>query len=334
MQQPDYNLGHATSQQIAEDIDIGEAELFEDPNLADAHLGLSGQEIHFFKERGFIVKRGLLREPELFNRIRDYVWKNVPTGILKQNEPATWWDSADKKWTAEDAERVGLLTRTNWKMRSRGGIGSEHWLVNGVANHPNMRAMAKLFIGSPVKHCSRVRGIYGVFPQPPGSKGSLGPHADYMAAEISAMVLVDRVPERCGGFTIWPGSHQILHPHGDTIHGGIITGSEKSRSFRLARDSVLRDIKPLEIFGEPGDVIFWHPRLLHSAGINHSAESDDPILRLIVPCDYQRSGHTLYDDETFGPGSTYQWWVDTRNFREDVPATAENIWDGWVFATS
>ena len=73
MQQPDYNLGHATSQQIAEDIDIGEAELFEDPNLADAHLGLSGQEIHFFKERGFIVKRGLLREPELFNRIRDYV---------------------------------------------------------------------------------------------------------------------------------------------------------------------------------------------------------------------------------------------------------------------
>ena len=42
MQHADYNLGDATSQQIAEDIDIGEAELFEDPNLADAHLGLSG----------------------------------------------------------------------------------------------------------------------------------------------------------------------------------------------------------------------------------------------------------------------------------------------------
>ena len=198
MQQPDYNLGHATSQQIAEDIYIREAELFEDPHIAYAHVGLSRQETHFFKERGFIVKRGLLREPKLFKRIYDYVWKNVPTGILKQDEPETWWDSVDKKWTAEDADRVGLLARTNWKMRSREGIGSEPWLVDGVANHSNMKAMTKLFIGSPVKHCARVRGIYGVFPQPPGSKGSLATHADYMAAELSAMVLVGRVPERCG----------------------------------------------------------------------------------------------------------------------------------------
>ena len=333
MQQPDYNLGHATSQQIAEDIHIGGADPFEDPNISNSSIGLNLQEINYFKEQGFIVKRGLLEEPDLFRRIVDYVWENVPRGILIQDKPKTWWDSPDKKWKSEDAERVGLLARANWKMRSRKRIGSERWLVDGIANHPNMRAMAELFIGMPVKRCARVRGIYGVLPKPPHSEGALGPHADYMAAQLSAMVLVDRVPKRSGGFTLWPGSHHKLHPHWDTVHGGVITGAQKSQSFRQARDSVLREIKPVEISGNSGDVIFWHPRMLHSAGINHSAESEEAILRLIVPCDYQRADRTFYDDDTYGPGSTYQWWVDTRNFEEDIPATGENIWDGWLFAT-
>ena len=53
-------------------------------------------------------------------------------------------------------------------------------------------------------------------------------------------------------------------------------------------------------------------------------------MRLIVPCDFERAGLTYFDDDEYGPGEKFQWWVDTRNFREDVPATEDNIWHNWA----
>ena len=31
-----------------------------------------------------------------------------------------------------------------------------------------------------------------------------------------------------------------------------------------------------------------------------------------------------------GSGEKYQWWVDTRNFREDAPTTARSNFNGWA----
>ena len=87
----------------------------------------------------------------------------------------------------------------------------------------------------------------------------------------------------------------------------------------------------MEFPSAAGDVIFWHPQLLHSGGINYSADHDRAVLRLIVPCDYQRAGRNFFDDLENGPGPNHQWWVDTRNFHEDLPATPDNIWHDWVF---
>ena len=326
----DNNIGHATSTKVAEDVVIREPQVFVDPDFTNGELTLSNAEVAFFKDHGFIVKRGFLNEDETFERIVDYLWENVPRGILKRDDLQTWLDAPQEQWTEEDTENVGLLARGSWKMRSRGGIGTELFLVDKIANHPRMRKLVSFFIGEPVKCAHRVRGIYGVFPKPPGSEGRLSPHADYTAAQLSAMVLVDEVPPSCGGFTIWPGSHHLLHPHWDTVHGGTID-PDCAEGYGRARDAALRDITPLEFPGNAGDVIFWHPRVLHSPGINHSADLGRPILRLIVPCDYQREDRTLFDDLEYGPGPKYQWWVDTRNFREDVPPTSDNIWHGWMF---
>jgi len=71
--------------------------------------------------------------------------------------------------------------------------------------------------------------------------------------------------------------------------------------------------------------------MIHSPGINRSAELGNPAMRLIVPCDYQQDGLTLYEDPERGPGWERQWWVDTRNHREDLPATPDNMWDDWAF---
>ena len=331
MEYTDYNVGHASAQPKAPEIVAREPIVFEDPDFLTPGPTLSAAEVDHFKEEGFIVKRRLIDDVEAFKETIDYLWRNVPRGILLRDDPATWLDSPDEKWIEDDVPRVGRLSHGNWKMRSPGpkGVGTESFLVDRIANHPNMIAMARAFFDAPIKPARRVRGIYAVLPKPSGAPGRLGPHADYMAAELSAMVMVHEIPPGSGGFTLWPGSHLRLHPYWNTVHGGMIA-DDRREGFRAARDAVLRDITPLEFTGNAGDVVFWHPRTVHSAGVNYSADGDHPSVRVIVPCDYQRDGMTYYDDEEFGPGEKYQWWVDTRNYREDVPTTADNIWSGWA----
>ena len=121
-----------------------------------------------------------------------------------------------------------------------------------------------------------------------------------------------------------------MHIHWDKVHGSTIAES-KSEGFRLTRDQVLRDTDPVEFTGHAGDAIFWHPRILHSAGVNYTASSDAPTVRIIVPCDYQRAGRTYVDNLDHGPGPVYQWWVNTRNTVKDVESLSTNMWDEWGF---
>ena len=337
MDYTEYNAGHLTGQPKAEDVAVREPEVFADAGRASSGPTLADADIAHFKEHGFIVKRGLIDDASVFSQIADHLWDNVPRSVLRRHDPKTWlaaWNGKGESgnfWRDEDVPRVGRCARGNWKMRSPGasGIGTEPFLVQGIANHPRMVAIASAFLGGEIKQARRVRGIYAVFPKPPSAPGRLGPHADYMAAQISAMALASDIRPGGGGFTLWPGSHRLLHPHWDTVHGGKMS-PERGEGFRLARDAVLRDITPLEFTGQAGDVVFWHPRMLHSAGVNDSAAGESPTVRLVVPCDYQRAGTSCFDDEEFGPGEKYQWWVDTRNFREDAATTAHNIFNGWA----
>ena len=331
MDYTEYAKGHLTGQPTADDVVVREPVPFQDPDCATPGPGLSSGEIAHFKAHGFIVKRRLIDDDQAFAQTAGHLWANVPRGILRRDDVGSWLDAPHERWTDADVEQVGRLAHSNWKMRSPGpaGIGTEPFLVNRIANHPSMLSVARAFLGAPIKRARRVRGIYAVFPKPASAPGRLGPHADYMAAQFSAMVLTHDIPPRCGGFTVWPGSHLRLHPHWDTLHGGKMSAA-KGDGFRRARDAVLRDITPVEFPGNAGDVVFWHPRTLHSAGVNFSAEAAEPRIRLVVPCDYERAGLTYFDDDEFGPGEKYQWWVDTRNFREDVPATTDNIWSGWA----
>lgn len=337
MDYTEYNAGHLTGQPKAEDVAIGEPEVFADVGCASSGPTLTQADIAHFKERGFIVKRGLIDDASVFSQIDDHLWDNVPRSVLRRDDSKTWlaaWNGNGENgsfWRDEDVPRVGRCAHGNWKMRSPGasGIGTEPFLVQGIANHPHMVAIASAFLGGAIKQARRVRGIYAIFPKPPSAPGRLGPHADYMAAQISAMALASDIRPGGGGFTLWPGSHRLLHPHWDTVHGGKMS-PERGEGFRLARDAVLRDIPPLEFTGQAGDVVFWHPRMLHSAGVNDSAAGESPTVRLVVPCDYQRAGTSCFDDEEFGPGEKYQWWVDTRNFREDAATTTHNIFNGWA----
>ena len=328
---PDYNTGHPSTASLPKDLEMKAPELMSDIPSGSTRPIINYEEAKFFKEFGYVIKRGLLTNKRQLEKSVDHLWSKAPSDILDRQNPDSWINSPGEKWNEQLHAEVGTLYGTNWKMRSRGpeGVGTEKFLVDEIANHPLMLSLAESFLGGRIKLVERVRGIYAVFPLPRGETGKLAPHGDYMAAQVSAMVLVTDAKPHCGGFTVWPGSHNLLHMQWDRVHGSTITG-ERIEGYRETRDRILREITPVEFTGERGDVIFWHPRLIHSAGVNQSIDLGEPVVRIIVPCDYQLAGQTYVDDLEFGPGPVYQWWVDTRNFAEDSVSTAENMWDSWA----
>ncbi len=325
----DYNEGHPASLPISDDIEVPDPIPFEDLASFTSAPTLTEKEAAHFKDQGFIVKRRLIDDPAIFESVIDHIWQHVPRDLMRRDEPNGWTDTPETQWTEADSLRVGALAQNNWKMRSKSGIGTESFLTDDIASHPNMRQVAAALMGKPPEPVRRVRGIYTVFPSKPGTENRYRPHADYMAAHLTAMVIADEIGPRCGGFMLWPGSHKRLHPYWETVHGGTMA-PQNAEPFRLAREEILRDTNPVEFTGSRGDVIFWHPRVLHSAGINQSAELGRPMVRVIVPCDFQIAGRDYYDDDDFGPGEDYQWWIDTRNYQSDVPPTGDNMWDDWA----
>lgn len=285
-------------------------------------------EVEHFKREGFLVKRGLVQATDEFKAIVDYVWETVPAGVMSRDDPTTWVDEPHKRWPVGAATRIGVLQHSAWKMRSPHLYGREDSMLDVTANHPRVRGVVKQFLGERLERAERVRGVYLVLPKSPSVEGRLGPHVDHSAAQLSAMVLIDEIPARTGGFTVWPGSHLRLHRYWTSCQGAHFNDRIKNE-FDEEFKSILRNIDPVEFVGEAGDVVFWHPRLIHSAGINHSAETTTPRIRYAIPCDFQKPGYTFYDDDDLGPGSKHQWWVDTRHFREDPAPTAINMWEDW-----
>lgn len=319
---------HPIAHPVAPDVRLREPEMHRE--LPGASSGaVSADEWRAFQRSGYLVKRGLVDLD--FECVHDYLWAHAPEDIVSRDDPASWLDRPHRKWREADAARIGRLARGSWKLRSPGprGLGTEDFLLARSAGHPAVRRVAEQLLAAPLAPSRRVRGVYAVFPLPPGVPGRLGPHSDNQAAELSAMVFTHRVAARRGGFTLWPGSHARLHPTWDTRFGSRLT--RRVEAFVRARDRALEEITPVEISGEAGDVVFWHPRLLHSAGVNYSVvDGDVPSVRVLIPIDFNRAGWTFYDDDEHGPGAKAQWWVDSRNFREDLAPGAGNLWDGWM----
>lgn len=313
---------------MASDTTIRDPIPFEADAPDNTRLRLSSLEIDHFKREGFLVKRGLVQASAEFKSIIDHVWDTVPNGVMSRDTPSTWLDEPHTRWPKSEVGRIGVLQNANWKMRSPHRYGREPMLLDVTANHPRVRAVVQQFLGEQLERAQRVRGVYLVLPKLPSTNGRLGPHVDHSAAQLSAMVLVDKIPARSGAFTVWPGSHVRLHRFWTSCQGAHFN-HHKKREFDEEFKTILRDTVPVEFVGEAGDVVFWHPRLIHSAGVNYSAETDTPRIRYAIPCDFQKSGYTFYDDDDLGPGSKHQWWVDTRHFREDPAPTSTNMWDDW-----
>jgi hypothetical protein len=105
-----------------------------------------------------------------------------------------------------------------------------------------------------------MRAPKGGGPMPP-PEAQLNPHADMQPFEVGGATYLSEVRPRGGGFTVWPGSHRILH--GATEQEFIPSPTAEFAS-RLAR--IKAEVTPFEFVGDVGDVMIYHHLMVHSTG--------------------------------------------------------------------
>lgn len=240
-------------------------ELDVEPEAA-RQMSLSEREIAFFKEFGYIIKRGLIPAEDLRPWVDNFWDEIVPPGV-DRSDPATWIDPAHTEgWgpsaetIAESERMVNIMGRPpnraypvsygdaniNWTQ-----IGGQPDFVDVTCAHPNVLRTVQALIGGPVKRPHRNRGTYVHFPRQ--EVGRLGPHNDTMPAELFGMVYLSDVPPRSGGTTIWPTSPQRLWSCLESEHR---CGFNPNEKYSSEFGAILDEVKPTEFVGATGDVIF------------------------------------------------------------------------------
>ena len=313
------------------------SEIFEPPSLAASGDTVSKAEIEFFKENGFLFKSGLIDRSAAAAAL-DQAWdaliKAVPPregGIwtLRREDRESWrapkWPAlppADTSGPFEGRQRTAVHGRTV-KMHE---IGSEEFLLDLVPNNPNIRDIARVLLANNLKTSERTRGIYALFPSEymtteelakrlDGS--SLGPHTDRVCQQLNVCAYLDDVPPRSGGFTVYPGSHRIMF----NAHRFEANWSPADL-FSDALREVVSTITPVEFVGDQGDVIFWHGRTVHSAGI-HIGDS----IRWAVFADFTEDREILDADAHRALGM-YEWFKDAKLFKNDMEVS-NDMWRSW-----
>lgn len=309
--------------------------VFEIPDLRKAGETVSEDEIGFFVENGFLVKKrlidGVAVETALENAwayLRDQVPMAEAATPPSPDEPSTWtsprWarmPSPDASGPYQGRQRIVYSGHTV-KLHD---LGDAAYLLDLVPNHPRVRAVAKAILGEDLRPSERTRGVYAAFPNAgevdPDDPGRLtrplGPHTDQVCQQLNVCVYLDDVPPRNGGFTLYPGSHRIMF----RAHRYEANWSPLP-NFRDAMRKVVAEIEPVELAGEKGDVIFWHGRTVHSAGV-HLGDA----IRWAVFADFTLDREVLSPEDHKRIGQ-FEWFKDAKRFAEDAPA-GKDMWRGW-----
>lgn len=135
-------------------------------------------------------------------------------------------------------------------------------------------------------------------------------HSDgacYGRTRLQVSAYIDDLPPKCGGFTVWPGSHaRIWSEQWQAFHEGE-KHTDKHLTIRRAggyNDPVIGRIKadtePFDCYGPAGTVVLWHTKILHVAGQNCSED----VIRQATIYGFTKTPASLPDelavDETDG----------------------------------
>lgn len=309
---------------------------FSAPALAEQGTLLAPAEIEFFKANGFLIKERMV-DTDLVGNELDRAWGHLQRHVpphpdsnwrLDRDDPETW---KDPRWAPmaphpETGYYQGRQPREAFrrtvKLHDLGWVDS---LTDLLPGHPDVRALAGAILGGELRASECTRGVYALFPgraKPEPAGAMLGPHTDQVCQQLNACLYLDDVEPRNGGFTVWPGSHQIMF----AAHEFEANFSPRP-DYRERMREVIKTIEPYELTAPKGSVIFWHGRTVHSGGI-HVGDN----IRWALFADFCHNREVLDEDEHRALGQ-YEWFKDTRLFRDDHPVTAD-MWWHWKLAAS
>ena len=296
---------------------------------------VSEAEAAFFVANGFLVKRGLLAA-DAVDHAMERIWWHVADRLplarhgehrrIERADPATWrnprWApmppaaKAGPHFGRQRVVHAGATVKLHY-------LGAADWLLGLVPNNPCVRRVAQALLGD-LRASERTRGVYALFPTTPRQSGSakathgLGPHTDQVCQQLNACAYLADVPPRNGGFTAYPGSHKrMFHAHRYAANWSPLP------AYREILGKVVDEIQPLELVGGKGDVIFWHGRTVHSAGV-HVGDR----IRWAVFADFTHDRETLTAEEHLALRQ-FEWYKDGRLFRQDQETSAGAMWRGW-----
>ena len=316
------------------------SEVFEAPDLGRPGFVLSADERAFFMENGFLVKQRLVSEDLLIpamDRIWSYLLQAVPVRPesnwrLARDDRSTWLNPQWAKMPPhpDSGPYQGRQPiEYNGRIVKLHDIGAEEFLLDLLPRNEHVVAVAAALLSTSLRAVTHMRGVYPVFPtrdaaDPTGAQRisgrSLGPHTDQVCQQLNVCLYLEDVRARNGGFTVYPGSHRALfgaHSQ-ESNYSPLPCYDEKVIE-------VLENTTPWELVAPRGSVIFWHGRLLHSAGIH---VGDD--IRWAAFADYTQDRPVLDNDEHRRLGQ-YEWFKDAKLFRDDAPPTAD-MWRHWRLA--
>jgi len=190
--------------------------------------------------------------------------------------PSSFHPDAPESWHGEfqDCCKAQTIEARRGRVKFRERVRNERWLYELIAGNSDILPAVADLIGDPVT--PHIRGLYPVFPTP---VFPVEGHCDRHKFQVGVVLYLSNVLRQGGGFTIWPGSHHVM-----AKHHGTLGGKDRLRTFNRAVAQVEASTQPVEVTGPPGTVVFWHQRLVHTAGVNTRS-----TIRHATLCDFKNA---------------------------------------------
>ena len=222
-------------------------------------MTLSTEDLRFFQENGYLIKRGVL-DKVLMARARERFWDYTPERFSK-SKPSSWVgpirpEEEEEKTSTEPNESRGF--RLHYRT-----IGSESWMVRLLAKDPAVWSMAEQMLGAgQLIEPTGIRGIYSTLPYGNHPPPPTTCHTDAHPFHLGVVGYIDDVAPGGGGFTVWSGSHKRFYYAFTSQYC-----NEPTEEHPIIRE-YYNGQQPVDCYGEAGDIVLWHHRLAHTGPPN------------------------------------------------------------------
>ena len=120
-------------------------------------------------------------------------------------------------------------------------------------------------------------------PRPP--QAPIFGHLEVHMLDLGAIAYFSDTPAHGGALAVWPGSHKVMQ-HAVASREGFLPTAAYDRLL-----AAFQKRAPLKLAAQAGDVVFFHPRLMHSNTVNYSK-----TLRYAALIDFYAEGWRARDE--------------------------------------